>query len=328
MTLIRFLLDDATPCRTQQAVLSVFADDLEVRTLGKVVRTSQLQGMHQWTDVPIESSHRLGLRLLALQPASDQLTIFLPSHIVPGIIELAYPWGTTLGSSEFSTVADLDLFAVDNTNCEVQRFQEIVAAKPDYEAISRYADFTSTDLPGWLVSGGLTSALQLTQRPWYCAFSQTRLQWLGWVRLAVERGLLDLSMVEEDVRTGLARPSLLAEVKTLLQGMNALPLPDPALDTLFMAPERRLTHHQYRLLHSTELQNRTTKYYKRKSASKHSKYYKQKSASKHSKKSLLKYLWGSFRRLPRRSVQVAYHLYSITVRPVVQRLRQQSGPRE
>lgn len=316
MTLLRFLLDDATPCRTQQAVLSVFADDLEERALGKVVRASQLQDMRQWTDVPTESSRRLVLRLQALQPASDQLTVFLPGHIVPGAIELASPWGATLATREFSTVADLDLFAVDNTGSEVQRFQELVAARPDYEAVSRYADFTSTDLPSWLVSGGLTSALQLTQRPWYCAFAPTRLQWLGWVRRALERGLLDLSMVEEDVRTGLVRPSLLADVKAVAQGTDAPTLPDLTLDALFMAPERRLTDIQHRLLHSAELQKRTVQYARRNAT------------SKLAKLGLLRYLWHYLRRLPGLGFHAAYFVYSMTLRPAVRRIRQQPDTRE
>jgi hypothetical protein len=327
VTPLRFLLDDATPCRTQQAVLSVFATDLEERARGTVIRTSQLTGMQQWADVPAESSRRLGLRLLALQPAPDQLTVFLPGHIVPGTIDTGSRWGSALAAREFSTVADLDVFAVDSTGSEVCQFHEFVAAHPDYESVSRYAGFTSAALPGWLVSGGLTSALKLTQRPWYCAYAPTRLQWLSWVRRAVDQGLLDLSRVEEDVRTGLVRPSLLAEVKAVMQGTDALPLPDLTLDTLFMAPERRLTDQQYRLLHSAELAERTLKFAKRKSARKGSKRGLLNDIQRVFKR-FLKLLWFLLRRLPQRIIQAAYRLYSITARPAVQRWRGQSRPGE
>lgn len=315
MTLIRFLLDDATACKTQQAVLSVFSGDLEELARGTVVRASRLSGMRQWADVSTESSNRLALRLLALQPVSDQLTVFLPSHIVPGTVDIGSRWGSTLAAREFSTVANLDLFAVDSAGSEVSQFHEFFAAHPDYEAVSRYANFTSAALPGWLVSGGLTSALQLTLRPWYCAYAPTRLQWLGWVRRALERGVLDLSMVEEDVRVGQVRPSLLTDVKAIMQGMDFRALPDLTLDTLFVAPERRLTDQQRQILHTLMIPKRTAKLSRRNLA------------GKISKQGLLKFLWASFRRLPRRSIQVVYRLYSTTARPVVQRLRQQSGSR-
>jgi hypothetical protein len=313
---VRFLLDDATPCRTQQAVLSVFATDLEERMRGTVIRASQLTGMRQWADVPTESSRRLGLRLLALQPAPDHLTIFLPGHIVPGTIDMGSRWGSALAAREFSTVADLDLFAVDNAGSEVLQFHESVVAHPDYESVSRYAGFTSVALPGWLVSGGLTSALQLTQRPWYCAHAPTRLQWLGWVKRAVERGFLDLSMVEEDVRTRIARPSLLAEVKAVMLGTDVPALPDLTLDAIFMAPERRLTEIQRRLLHSVELQKRTIQFARRNAT------------KKLSKQGLLKYLQRSLRRrLPRLGFHAAYFVYSMTLRPAVKRIRQQLNTR-
>lgn len=316
MTLVRFLLDDVTPCKTQHAVLSVFAEDIEQRALGTVVRASQLIGIHQWADVPAESSRRLGLRLLALQPGLEQLTVFLPAHIVPGSLELVTPWGSALAAGKFSTVADLDLFAVSNTSQEVHRFQETVAANPDYETVSRYANFTSAVLPSWMVSGGLTSALQLTQRPWYSAFAPTRLQWLGWVGRAMAQGRLDLYMVEEDIRAGLIRPSLLADVKAVLEGTNTPLIPDLTLDVLFTPPERRLTDQQYRLLHSDELQMRTLKFAK------------QRSANKLAKLGLLKYLVYVFRRLPLLAFRTACYIYSMTFRPVVRLVRQQVNQRK
>lgn len=316
MTRLRFLFDDAPQCKTQRAVLSVFAADLEESAQAEILLSSRMTELRHWSDVPLESSNRLALLLQALQPAPNLWTVFLPGHIVPGSIASASHWDGALATRQFTTVADLDLFAVDNTHPDCLQLHDFSAAHPDYEAISRYASLSATDIPTWLACGGLTSVRQLTHRPWYSAFAPTRLQWLGWVKKAMELGLLNLAMVEEDVRTGQVRTSLLAEVKAVMQGTDAPALPDLTLDTLFMAPERRLTNQQIRLMQSAELQKRTVKFIK------------QKSARKRTKQGLLKYLWGSFRRLPRRSVQAAYYLYSITVRPAVQRLRQQSGSRE
>ncbi len=315
MTRLRFLLDDAPQCKTQQAILSVFAADLQERALAEVVLSSRLTELRHWSDVPPESSNRLALRLHALQPAPHLWTVFLPGHIVPGSIASASRWDGALATREFTTVADLDVFAVDNMHPDCQQLHDFAAAHPDYEAISRYASVSATDIPEWLVSGGLISVRQLTQRPWYSAYAPTRLQWLGWLKKAMERGLLNLATVEEDVRTGQVRPSLLVEVKAVMQGMDASTLPDLTLDALFIAPERRLTDQQYRLLHSAELQKRTLKFVKLNSV------------RKHPKQGLPKYFWGAFRRLSRRSFQAAYYLYSITVRTAVQRLRQQSRPK-
>lgn len=316
MTQLRFLLDDMPSSKTQQAVLLAFAAYLEEGGSVEVVRASQLREVRHWSDVPVESSRRLDLRLQALLPRPHQLTVFLPSHIVPGTVELASCWDATLASREFSTVADLDLFAVNNGCSEVQRFQEFVAITPDYEAVSRYAGFSSKQLPSWLISGGLVSALQVTQRPWYCAFAPRRLQWLGWVRQAVEQRLLDLSMMEEDVRTGQVRPSLLADVKAVLQGMEPPPFPDLTLDALFTPPERCLTDAQYRLLHSVALQRRTVMFARRNAS------------RKLAKQGLLKFIWRSLRRLPRQCLRALHQIYSVTLRPIVKRLSEQFEARE
>ncbi len=317
MTRLRFIIDDATQCKTQQAVLSVFAADLEKGALAEVVLSSRLSELRRWSDAPLESSNRLGLRLLALQPEVNLWTVFLPGHIVPGAIASASCWEGALGTREFTTVADLDLFAVNNTHPDCQQLHDFASAHPDYEAISRYASLSATDIPAWLVSGGLISVRQLTQRPWYSAFAPTRMQWLGWAKKAMERGMLNLAMVEEDIRTGQVRPSLLSDLKGLHLGIDVTPLPDRTLDALFMAPERRLTDIQHRILHSAELQKRTAHQYARRNAT-----------SKLSKLGLLRYLWHYLRRLPKLGFQTAYFVYSMTLRPVVKRIRQQPETRE
>lgn len=316
MTRLRFLLDDAPQCKTQQAILSVFAADLQERALAEVVLSSRLTELRHWSDVPPESSNRLALRIHALQPAPHLWTVFLPGHIVPGSIASASRWDGALATREFTTVADLDVFAVDNMHPDCQQLHDFAAAHPDYEAISRYASLSATDIPPWLVSGGLISARQLTQRPWYSAFAPTRLQWLGWTRKAMERGLLNLAMVEEDVRTGKVRPSLLVEVKAVMQGTDASALPDLTLDALFMAPERRLTDTRHLLLHSAELQKRTAQYARRNAT------------SKLAKLGLLRYLWHYLRRLPGLGFHATYFIYSMTLRPAVKRIRQQPDTRE
>jgi hypothetical protein len=316
VTRLRFLLDDATQCKTQQVILSVFATDLEKGELVEVVLSSRLPELRRWSDAPPESSKRLGLRLQALQPEPNLWTVFLPGHIVPGSIASASRWEGALGTREFTTVADLDLFAVNNTHPDCQQFHDFASVHQDYESISSYNNLSATDIPAWLVSGGLISARQLTQRPWYSAFAPTRLQWLGWAKKAMDRGLLNLAIVEEDIRTGQVRPSLLEDLKGLHLVIDVTPLPDLTLDALFMAPERRLTDIQHRLLHSAELQKRTAQYARRNAT------------SKLSKLGLLRYLWHYLRRLPKLGFNAAYFVYSRTLRPAVKRLRQQPGTRE
>jgi hypothetical protein len=303
MTRLRFIIDDATQCKTQQAVLLAFAADLEKRAVGEVVRSSLLNELPRWLDVPAESSRRLGLYLLAFQPTPNLLTVFLPSHIVPGGIDSAFQWDAALTTREFSTIADLDFFTVNNAHRETYLFHDFVSSNQDYESVSRYDRFKVTTLPDELISGGLFSALQLTNRPWYSAFAPVRLQWLAWVKKAIDKDLLDFSAVEKDAQDGLVRPSLLSDVKALLNGACAPPLPDLTLDSIFVSPERRLDESQYRLLYSAELQKRAVEYAKRNARSK-------------SKLS---------RRLFKLGYQLTYKVYSVSVRPLFVRMRKKSG---
>ncbi len=315
MTRLRFLLDDAGQSQTQKAVLSAFASDLEERTQGEIVWSSQLPQTRQWEDVPAESSRRLGLRLMALEPAPGRLTVFLPGHIVPGVVEPPIHGDEKLATSSFSTVAGLDLFVVDNAGRETQQYHDFVLAHPDYEAVSSYAAFRTGDLPSWLVSAGLTSPLKLTERPWYTAFAPVRAAWLGWVRKALEQNRLTLSMVEDDVRNGLVRPSLLEEVRSLSDSAAIPAVPDLTLDTLFAAPERRLTAAQRRLLHSPELQARTLQYAQRQAA------HKLASRPWYRRHPILGYI----KKPLRFGYRVAYAAYAASLRPWVKRLRQKGG---
>lgn len=319
---IRFLIDDASQCRTQQAVLFALAGALEERALGKVVRSSHLTELRKWDDVPLESSRRLALRLMALEPTHDLLTVFLPGHIVPGPINSVFQQSAALTTQEFTTVADLDLFTIDNTHRETHLLHEFVTANRDYESVSRYDSFNVTAPPRELISGGLTSALQLTYRPWYSAFAPTRLQWLGWVKQAIDMGLLDFAAVEKDAQDGLVRPSLLSDVRALLNGVKTPSIPDLTLDSTFVSPECSLTESQYRLLYSTKLQKRTVEYAKRNPVGKQGmlKYYLLRFPRR-----LLKYLLRFSRRLFRLGYQLTYMAYSGSVRPVVVWMRQKYG---
>lgn len=321
MTQLRFLLDDAGQSQTQKAVLSAFASDLEERTKGEIVWSSQLPETRQWEDVPAESSRRLGLRLMALEPAPGLLTVFLPGHIVPGEVNTPHLGDWTLATSRFSTVADLDLFVVDNAGNEVQQYQDFVLAHPDYEAASSYAAFRAGDLPGWLVSAGLTSSLKLTERPWYTAFSPARAAWLGGVRKALEQNRLTLSMVEDDVRNGLVRPSLLEEVRSLSDSAAIPEIPDLTLDSLFASPERRLTVAQQLLLHSPELQARTLQYATRKAAHKLARQQRE----WHQKHPVRSYIKKVVKKTLKFGYHVAYAAYAASLRPLVKRLRQKGG---
>ncbi|MBR0566019.1 hypothetical protein J5J83_07820 [Azoarcus sp. L1K30] len=320
MTRVRFILDDATQCNTQRAVLSAFAADLEKRAQGEIVRSSQLTEWRTWDDVPAESSRRLALRLLALESAPDLVTVFLPGHIVPGEIALLASGTEALAAYGFTTVADLDLFVVDNAHAQVRQFQDFVSSGADYEAISRYEGFSAGSLPMQIGADGLTSALLFTQRPWYSAFSPARIRWLGWVKQAMAMGVLDAGMVDDDIRAGLVRPSLQCDVNALLEGGVAPQMPDLTLDSLFVVPEQRLTAEQYLLLHSDELQRRTVRYSKLKKGS-------GKVAKSRTLKSRLKGFRRPLRflrRLPSLGFRAAYVLYSMTARPAVKRLRERS----
>ena len=317
---IRFLIDDADQPRTQQAALLALAGVLEERTFGKVIRSSNGPELREWDDVSPESSRRLALRLMAFEPAHDLLTVFLPGHLIPGPINSVFQQSAAVAAQRFTTIADLDLFTVNNAHRETYLFHDFVSSNQDYESVSRYDRFKVTTLPDELISGGLFSALQLTNRPWYSAFAPARLQWLTWVKQAIDQGLLDFSEVEKDVQDGLVRPSLLSDVKALLNDVCNPPLPDLTLDSIFASPERRLVKSQYQLLYSEELQNRTIEYAKRNGHAELPKLPKLRMLSK------LKY---HFSRLPRRlsklGYQLTYRVYSVSVRPVVVWIRQKSG---
>ncbi len=314
---IHFLIDDASQCRTQKAVLLAFASVLEECAVGKVIRSSNVSELVEWDGVPSESSRRLALRILAFQPAHDLLTVFLPGHVIPGSINSVFQQSTALTAQRFTTIADLDLFAVDNAHIETQLFHDFTSCNQDYESVSRYDRFKVETLPSELISGGLSSALLLTNRPWYSAFAPARLQWLTWVKQAIDQGLLNFYAVEKDAQDGLVRPSLLSDVKALLNGVCNPPLPDLTLDAMFVSPERRLVNSQYQLLYSEELQNRAIEYVK---LNDHAKLRKLSALGK------LKY---HFLRLPRRfykfGYQLTYKVYSVSARPVVVWMRQKSG---
>lgn len=321
MTQLRFLLDDAGQSQTQKAVLSAFASDLEERTKGEIVWSSQLPETRRWEDVPAESSRRLGLRLVALAPAPGRLTVFLPGHIIPGEVAPPLHGDGKLAASRFSTVADLDLFVMGNAGNEAQLYHDFVLAHPDYEAVSSYATFGAGALPGWLTSGGLTSAIKLTERPWYSAFAPARSAWLGWVRKALEQDCLTLAMVEDDVRNGLVRPSLLEEIRNLSDSAAIPATPDLTLDALFVAPERRLTVAQQLVLHSPELQARTLLYAKWKANHKLAKQQKE----WHQKHPVRGYIKKALKKGLKFGYHIAYAAYAASLRPLVKRLRQKGG---
>lgn len=316
---LRFLIDDEGQCRTQRAVLSVFAAALTQGHDAKVSWSSKLQVIRYWEDVPTESARRLDLRLQALEPAAGWVTVFLPGHIVPGDLGAWGISGQALATNRFTTVADLDVFVADNGAADLCQFYEHAGSHPDYEAIGRYDQFTSDELPDWLTRGGLVSALSFTQRPWYSGKAGVREQWLGWVQKALEQGALTLAMVEEDVRQGKARPSLIAEVKALLNGVEVRELPDLTLDSLFVFPECRLSATQFQLLNSEDLQRRTLEFAGRNMKRKA---FKQK---KFGARDSLRRGVKRLRRLLLLCLQAAYTGYAATLRPLVKSLRERNG---
>lgn len=318
---IRFVIDDAGQCRTQRAVLSAFAASLAQDISASVVWSSDVHAVRHWEDVPPESARRLDLRLQALEPAAGRVTVFLPGHTIPAAIAPWHASGEALSTSRFTTVADLDIFVADNDAAELRAFHAFIDSHADYEAISRYDGFTSGELPDWLSRGGLVSALSFTQRPWYSALASSRVEWLRWVRMALEQGVLTMAMVEEDLRQGRVRPSLLEDVS---RPLDDIALPDLTLDALFVVPECRPSDKQKSLLHSAELQKRTLDFVQRNSKRK-----SQKQWQRHG-------IWGRLRRVPkglakrllkfcRRCVHKAYAGYAMSLRPLVKRLSQRNG---
>ncbi|WP_018411134.1 hypothetical protein [Methyloversatilis thermotolerans] len=321
---IRFLIDDVGQCGTQRAVLSAFANALMNDCGVTVVRSSELSlQQFGWDDVPPESSRRLALRALALAPSPDRLTVFLPGHVIPGPIAPGNAPDRPLAAAQFTTVADLDIFVMDNRAADAHRFREFVNSHADYETVSRYDAFDSCALPDWLIEGGLTSALNLSQRPWYSGYAPTRTQWLHWVAEAIDQGLITPAMVEDDVRKGLARPSLLHDIRRLPTDAGVSDRPDMTLDSLFVFPECRLSDTQYQMLLSEALQERTVAFAGRNA--------KRKAV----KLKMHKWTWERLRHAPQgvkwkliklghRFLHAAYTRYSASLRPMAKRLSQRN----
>lgn len=275
MACLRFLIDDVPACLTQRAVLADFAALLEARACGSAVEvlwSSALRGLPSWTDVPPESSRRLAVRLAALAPLPDTVTIFVPAHalVQPLDVARATAWrpGCTLACDGFPAIADLDLFAVANASPEVAALQAFLQSHTGYDAASRYDAFTTRPLPAWLVTGGLSSARLFTHRPWYSVQAPQRGPWLQAVGRALDSGRLTLGQVADDVRRARVRPSLLEDVAALRGGAGVAGGPDLALDALFIPPECRLTGAQRVMLHSQALQCRTLAFARRRATRK------------------------------------------------------------
>lgn len=321
MTAWLFLIDDAQECRTQRAVLAAFADALGERHGATVCLTSCMGATHPWPEVPVQAARRLAARRAAFWPTQGVVSVFIPGHVVPGLPGDFQPLAHPLVAGRFTTLVDLDLFAVDNESPEVSRFHAHVEAHPGYEPSARYADFTVGPLPTWLLEGGLRSLPQFTLRPWYSVHAPARLAWLVAVREALAQGRLTLADVEDDVYRGLARPSLLEDVRRMAAGQApaGLPWPDLALDGLFVVPECRPTPEQLRLLHSPALQARLR-------LMAH-----QQAGRKLVDASLSRRWIARVRPLPRRVIRRALRIlqagYALGLRPLVQRLRAVAGVR-
>lgn len=258
MTAWLFLIDDAHESLTQRAVLAGFADALAQRPGTFVCLTSALRPSRRWVGVPAAASHRLAARIFALGASQGSVSVFVPGHVVPGAPGPFARPTQAISAQRFTTVADLDLFVVDNASPEVAQFAAQFDAQPDYESTSRYTRLSAGPLPAWLLEGGLQSLPLYTQRPWYCALAPTRTAWLAAVGEALGQGTLTLAQVEQDVHHGLVRPSLLEDARRLAAGAPAasLPWPDRTLDALFVVPECRPTAVQRHLLRSSGLHAR------------------------------------------------------------------------
>lgn len=333
MPRLRLLIDDAPACLTQRAVLAEFAALLSAREGGfggpgdvtgrdvEVTWSSALRDLPSWPEVPAECSRRLAVRVAALAPLPDTVTVFLPAHAIVQPFNIAQAMAGrpahTLASNGIAAVADLDLFVVDNASAEVAAYRAHLQAHPDYESASRYEAFVAGALPAWLVEGGLSSACLFTRRPWYSAHAPDRGAWLSVVARALDTGRLTLAMVADDVRHGRVRPSLLEEV----QSLRGEPLPaggaDLTLDALFVPPERRLPPAQRALLHSRELHNRTLAYARRNSA--------RKGGRKGGLRGGVRAVLRPLRQTWRLGWRVLHAIYAASLRPLVHRLRALGG---
>lgn len=326
MTTVRFLIDDVNQSQTQRAVLQVFATDLQNQSLGDVVWASEIPNISTWNEVPSESSRQLGLRLFALSfTTSDQLTIFIPGHIVPGMLNKPVNIDHAIATNSFTTVRSLDLFIINNASPELSQFQIFTKTNSDYEQLSNFELFSISELPDWLTYGGLKSCLNFTDRPWYSVFAPSRSEWLIWVQRALRQGNLTISMVQEDIHNGLARPSLLDDLKQIInnQALTSFPCTASTLDSLFIFPECRLSDTQYRLLHSKSLQARTLEFAKQQ----HKRKQKQLKSRTQLAYSILKdrrIIIKKFRSLFKKSIKLAhltaYTIYTISLRPLVKKL--------
>jgi hypothetical protein len=194
--------------------------------------------------------------MTALAPEPERITVFLPGHVVP---EEVHGWGEVGIATAFpsaTTIAELDMFVADNGSPLAGHFVQHCAANPDYQSCSSYVVLGFTGQPQWLCAS-ITSALPLTQRPWYFAHAGSRIRWLHWLEKALQQQNLTLHDVEQDIREGAVRPSLLEDASKLAAGIAVTGWPDTTLDSLFVCPECRLSDAQYALLHSQELQERT-----------------------------------------------------------------------
>jgi len=333
MNRLRFLIDDAPACHTQRAVLADFAARLPQAAHGslEVLWSSALRGLPAWPDVPAESSRRLAVRLAALAPQADTVTVFLPAHTVPGPVEWP-PAGElrpaqALASEGVTAVADLDLFVIDNASPQAAALHAHLLAHPGYESASRHEAFTPGPLPAWLVGGGLSSARLFTRRPWYSAHAPQRQAWLEAVGRSLDAGRLTLAMVADDVRHHRVRPSLREEVSAL----RGEPLPaggaDLTLDALFIPPERRLPPAQRALLHSRALQRRNLAFARRNGERKGSRGRRRSGWVASAWGPLSRHLRQAWRQGRRLGWRVLHAAYAASLRPLVHRLRAPGGAR-
>ena len=324
MTELRFLIDDVGQSRSQRAVLASFARSLPAPA--EVAWSSALAQPRRWDDAPAESARRLGLRLQALAPAPGRRTVFIPGHVVPGAVQAftAEVPATDLPAS--TTVAALDLFVADNAHPLAAEYAAHCAAHPDYESCSGHPGAGFTCLPVWLTAGGLSSALLLTQRPWYAARVGSSRQWLEWLARAMQQGLLTLADVAADIREGLVRPSLLAEAQALAAGSAPTSAADTTLDAIFVCPERRVPDAQYAMLHSAALQERMLLHAKLKGARKAQAARGGRSASP--LRTAYRTLRSAAKRVYSLGFRGLYLCYSVTLRPLIRRSPdRRPGPR-
>lgn len=185
----------------------------------------------------------------------DCCTLFLPGHIVPGA-ELQLLAGPFMDMDDCACLVNLDVFFVNNCSSSVLNFSRQAHLNPDYQSLSSHSVAGIATIPTWVFASGLKSAQQLNSRPWYFARAPAREQWLTWVSKALQQGQLTIKDAEDDVRQGLARPSLLQEITAIANDDVSRAMPDITIDSLYVPPEVRVPKSQIALLHSMELQER------------------------------------------------------------------------